>query len=158
MHKIGFGYDVHRLVENRQLILGGVEIPHKLGLLGHSDADVLVHAIIDAMFGALALGDIGVHFPDTDKAYKGIDSRVLLRKTYELVASKGYSVNNIDATICCQEPKLAGYIFDMRINIAEDLNCDVGCVSVKATTEERLGISGSEQGITAHCVVMLVCG
>jgi len=158
MYRIGYGYDVHRLVEKRKLILGGVEIPHTQGLLGHSDADVLLHAIIDAMLGALALGDIGVHFPDTDEAYKGIDSRVLLRKTHGLIASKGYRINNIDATICAQAPRLAGYIFDMRANIAEDLNCDVECVSVKATTEEKLGISGSEQGITAHCVVMLVCG
>jgi len=158
MYRIGYGYDVHRLVENRKLILGGVEIPHRLGLLGHSDADVLLHAIIDALLGALAIGDIGVHFPDTDEAYNGVDSRVLLRKTYDLVTSKDYRVNNIDATICAQEPKLASYIFDMRVNIAEDMNCDVGCVSVKATTEERLGISGSEQGITAHCVVMLICG
>ena len=155
MFRIGYGYDVHRLVENRRLVLGGVEIPYHLGLLGHSDADVLIHSIIDALFGALALGDIGAHFPDTDDSFKEIDSRILLRKAYEIIKNKGYQLNNLDVTICAQYPKLNPHITQMRQNIASDLNCDVDLISIKATTEEKLGISGKEEGMTAHAVVML---
>jgi len=156
MYKIGYGYDVHRLVENRRLVLGGVEIPYHLGLLGHSDADVLIHSVIDALFGALALGDIGAHFPDTDDSFKEIDSRILLRKAYEIVKNKGYQLNNLDVTVCAQNPKLSPYIIQMRQNIASDLDCDIDLISIKATTEEKLGISGKEEGMTAHTVVMLV--
>ena len=154
--RIGYGYDVHQLVSGRKLILGGVEIPYDKGLLGHSDADVLIHAIIDAMFGALALGDIGSNFPDTDNSYKNINSRLLLKKTYDLITQEGYKINNLDATICAQKPRLRPYIDQMRSNIAEDLKCDTDLISVKATTEEQLGISGSERGMTAYCIVMLI--
>jgi 2-C-methyl-D-erythritol 2,4-cyclodiphosphate synthase len=152
---MGYGYDVHQLVEGRKLILGGVDIPYPKGLLGHSDADVLIHAIIDALLGALALGDIGSNFPDTDSKYKDIDSRILLRKAYAKITNKGWVLNNLDATICAQKPKLQPYIQQMRANIAQDLNTDIENISIKATTEEHLGISGSEQGMTAHCVVLL---
>ena len=155
MFRIGYGYDVHQLSESKKLILGGVDIPFNMGLLGHSDADVLIHAIIDAMLGALALGDIGSNFPDTDDKYKNINSRILLKKTYELIIQKGYKINNLDTTICAQKPKLRPYIDQMRSNIAEDLHTDIDNISVKATTEEQLRISGSEKGMTAHCVVML---
>jgi len=138
MFRIGSGYDVHRLVEGRKLILGGVEIPFEKGLLGHSDADVLIHSIIDAMLGALALGDIGSHFPDTDSAYQEIDSRVLLRKVHQLVVRKGWTLNNLDATVCAEQPKLRIYIDAMRANLAADLSCSVNIISVKATTEEGL--------------------
>jgi len=158
MFKIGYGYDVHQLTLNRKLILGGVDIPHTQGLKGHSDADVLIHAIIDALLGALALGDIGTHFPDNDHQYKDIDSRVLLKKTYTLITQNGYQINNLDATICAQSPKLAPYIQQMRENIAKDLLCDTAQISIKATTEEKLGISGSQNGITAHCIVLLALG
>ncbi|WP_041670013.1 2-C-methyl-D-erythritol 2,4-cyclodiphosphate synthase [Acetobacterium woodii] len=156
--RIGIGYDVHRLVENRSLILGGVKIDHALGLLGHSDADVLVHAIMDALLGALALGDIGQHFPDTDPAYKDCDSLVLLKKVGELVANKGYRINNIDSTIIAQAPKLKPYIGMMVANIEKTLALSAECVSVKATTEEGLGFTGSEQGIAANAVVSLLKG
>jgi 2-C-methyl-D-erythritol 2,4-cyclodiphosphate synthase len=156
MFRIGYGYDVHKLVNDRRLILGGVEIPFDRGLLGHSDADVLVHAIIDSILGALALGDIGSLFPDSNSEFLGIDSRVLLRKVYQIMVNSGYKINNLDATICAQRPKLRPYIEQMRNNIAEDLQCDVNLVSVKATTEENMGISGSELGMTASCVVLLV--
>ncbi len=155
MFKIGQGYDVHRLVPDRKLILGGVEIPHELGLLGHSDADVLTHAIIDALLGALALGDIGLHFPDTDPRYKDADSRALLRHVISMVIEQGFRLGNLDATICAERPKLKDHIVTMRRNIAADLGCDVGDISVKATTEEGLGISGSEQGMSATCIVLL---
>ena len=155
MFKIGQGYDVHRLVPDRKLILGGVEIPHELGLLGHSDADVLIHAIIDALLGALALGDIGLHFPDTDPRYKDADSRALLRHVISMVIEQGFRLGNLDATICAERPKLKDHIVTMRRNIAADLGCDVGDISVKATTEEGLGISGSEQGMSATCIVLL---
>ena len=158
MIRVGIGYDVHRLVEERPLILGGVKIEHPLGLLGHSDADVLVHAIIDALLGALALGDIGKHFPDTDGAYKDCDSLQLLKKVGQLVAEKGYRVNNIDSTIIAQAPKLAPYIEVMRENIRRTLDLSGDCVSVKATTEEGLGFTGSEQGIAANAVVSLLKG
>ena len=155
---VGMGYDVHRLVEERPLILGGVKIKHLLGLQGHSDADVLVHAIIDALLGALALGDIGKHFPDTDGAYKDCDSLQLLKKVGQLVAEKGYRVNNIDSTIIAQAPKLAPYIEIMVENIRRTLDLSGDCVSVKATTEEGLGFTGSEQGIAANAVVSLLKG
>ena len=158
MIRVGMGYDVHRLVEERPLILGGVKIKHPLGLLGHSDADVLVHAIIDALLGALALGDIGKHFPDTDGAYKDCDSLQLLKKVGQLVAEKGYRVNNIDSTIIAQAPKLAPYIEIMVENIRRTLDLSGDCVSVKATTEEGLGFTGSEQGIAANAVVSLLKG
>ena len=153
--RIGSGYDVHRLVENRKLIIGGVEIPHEKGLDGHSDADVLLHAVMDALLGAAALGDIGLHFPDTDEAYKGADSRVLLRKVAELIREKGYLVGNVDATVIAQRPKLRPYISQMVKNIAEDLEIMEDQVNVKATTEERLGFSGREEGIAASAVCLL---
>ncbi len=156
MIRIGHGYDVHKLTENRKLILGGVEIPHTLGLLGHSDADVLLHAVMDAMLGALALGDIGKHFPDTDPAYKGADSLELLRHVHALIDEKGYAIGNLDAVILAQRPKLFPHIDKMRENIAAACATDIGNVSVKATTEERLGFTGREEGISAHCVVLLV--
>ncbi len=156
MIRIGHGYDVHKLTEDRDLILGGVKIPHTLGLLGHSDADVLLHAISDALLGALALGDIGKHFPDTDPAYKGADSLVLLGAVAALIKEKGYRVGNLDAVILAQKPKLAPHIPQMRENIARVLEIPADCVSVKATTEERLGFTGREEGISAHCVVLLM--
>lgn len=156
MLRIGHGYDVHRLVEGRKLILGGVEIENNgIGLLGHSDADVLLHAISDSLLGACALGDIGKHFPDTDESFKNADSLVLLKKVVELVKSKGCSINNIDATVITQAPKLAPYIDLMRGNIAETLHISVDCVSVKATTEEKLGFTGAKKGIAAHCVCLV---
>lgn len=154
--RIGHGYDVHRLVENRKLILGGVEIPYEKGLLGHSDADVLLHAVSDALLGALALGDIGKHFPDTDPAYAGADSLKLLELVVEKVREQGYAVGNLDATVLCQKPKLAPYIGSMREKIAAACGVSTEQVSVKATTEERLGFTGEELGISAHCVCLLV--
>lgn len=156
MIRIGHGYDVHKLVEGRDLILGGVNIPHTLGLLGHSDADVLLHAISDALLGALALGDIGKHFPDTDERYKGADSLELLRHVVQLIHEKGYTVGNIDAVILAQKPKLAPHIDKMRENIAAVCGIPNDRVSVKATTEERLGFTGREEGISAHCVTLLL--
>lgn len=153
--RIGHGYDVHRLVEGRKLILGGVEIPYEKGLLGHSDADVLLHAISDALLGAAALGDIGQHFPDTDPRYEGANSLTLLREVAALLQAKGYRVGNVDATVLCQAPKLAGHIPTMRVNIAEALGIGVEDVSVKATTEERLGFTGAGEGIAAHAVALL---
>jgi len=153
--RIGHGYDVHRLVEGRKLILGGVEIPYEKGLLGHSDADVLVHAIMDAILGAAALGDIGRHFPDNDERFKGADSLELLKHVYKLIKEKGYKVCNIDATIIAQRPKLLNYILSMRENIAKALEIDIDCVNVKATTEEGLGFTGKEEGIAAHAVTIL---
>jgi len=153
--KIGFGYDVHRLVGGRKLILGGVEVPHEFGLLGHSDADVLLHAIMDALLGAAALGDIGKHFPDSDERYKNADSRELLREVAKLISANGYSVGNIDCTICAEEPKLAPFIDKMRGNIAEDLVVDIKHISVKATTTETLGFVGRKEGISAYAVCLL---
>lgn len=153
--RIGHGYDVHRLVKDRKLIIGGVEIPFELGLLGHSDADVLLHAICDALLGAAALGDIGKHFPDNDNAYKGIDSKILLEKTVELISQKGYKISNIDSTIIAQKPKLAEYIPQMRGIIAKLCNIDEDCVNVKATTEEKLGFTGALEGISAHAVCII---
>ena len=153
--RIGHGYDVHRLVEGRKLILGGVEIPYEKGLDGHSDADVLVHALMDAMLGALALGDIGQHFPDTDPEYKGADSLKLLDKVCEIIDNSDYVFSNADMTICCQSPKLVPYIMDMRSKIAETIGCDIDQISIKATTEERLGFTGEGLGISATAVVLL---
>ena len=153
--RIGYGYDVHKLTSGRPLIVGGVTIPHDKGLAGHSDADVLLHAICDAMLGALALGDIGKHFPDDDQEYRDIDSRVLLRKTNSLVTQQGFSVNNIDATVVAQKPRMAPHIQLMRSNIAEDLQVEEGRVSVKATTSERLGFEGKQQGLSASAVELL---
>ena len=153
--RVGTGYDVHRLTEDRKLIIGGVEISHSLGLLGHSDADVLVHAIMDALLGAAALGDIGQHFPDTDPAYEGADSLQLLARVQELLLNEGYVVNNIDATVIAQKPKLSPHIQKMRENIAETLQISLGQVGVKATTEERLGFTGREEGIAAQAVCTL---
>jgi len=154
--RIGQGYDVHRLTEGRKLILGGVEIPFDKGLLGHSDADVLVHALMDAMLGALALGDIGKLFPDTAPEYEGADSMKLLRRVNEIITDKGYCLGNADCTIVAQRPKLAGYIPAMRENIARVLDADLSQISVKATTEERLGFTGEGLGIAAQAVILLV--
>lgn len=152
MIRIGHGFDVHRLVEERKLILCGVEIPHTLGLLGHSDADVATHAVCDALLGALALGDIGKHFPDTDLKYKGISSIILLKHVYELIKDRGYEISNIDVTIAAQRPKLSPYIDVMRENIALALGCEKEQISVKATTTEKLGFEGREEGISATSV------
>lgn len=153
--RVGTGYDVHVLTEGRKLILGGVCIEHKTGLLGHSDADVLIHAIMDALLGAAALGDIGRHFPDSSDKYKNIDSRVLLREVSGILKNHGFSVNNIDATIVAQKPKLSPYILKMRENISSDLNIDISQVSIKATTTEGLGFEGEEKGISAQAVCSL---
>jgi len=156
MLRVGLGYDVHALVEGRPLILGGVEIPHEKGLLGHSDADVLTHALMDALLGALALGDLGKHFPDTDERYRGISSLKLLGKVMELIEDKGYKVGNVDCIIAAQRPKLAPYIQQMRYNLAQALKTDQENVSVKATTTERLGFEGREEGISSQAIVCLV--
>lgn len=155
MIRIGQGYDVHRLVEGRRLIIGGVDIPHNVGLLGHSDADVLLHAISDAILGAAALGDIGKHFPDTDPKFKGADSLVLLSHCGKLVREKGYRINNIDATIVAQRPKMAPHIQTMRENIARALEIKINQVNVKATTEEKLGFTGTEQGISSYAAALI---
>ncbi|WP_078694776.1 2-C-methyl-D-erythritol 2,4-cyclodiphosphate synthase [Cetobacterium ceti] len=155
MLRIGNGYDVHKLVENRKLILGGIEIPHEKGVLGHSDGDVLIHAIMDGLLGALALGDIGQHFPDTDMAYEGIDSKVLLKKVMTLIEEKGYKIINIDSIIVAQRPKLKPYLNQMRKILSEILNIDIDQLSIKATTEEKLGFTGSEEGIKSYAVVLL---
>ena len=154
--RIGHGYDVHRLVENRKCIIGGVEIPFELGLLGHSDADVLLHAISDALLGAAALGDIGKHFPDTDPKYEGADSLMLLMEVVRLVKEKGFTPNNIDATVVAQKPKMLPYIEKMRENIAYACGIDIDCVNVKATTEEKLGFTGRLEGISAHAVCSIM--
>lgn len=153
--RIGHGYDVHRLVEGRDLILGGVKIEYEKGLLGHSDADVLLHAISDAILGACAERDIGFHFPDNDQSIKGISSLVILAKCGEILASHGYTVSNIDATVIAQKPKLSPYIEEMRKNIAETLGTEIGNINVKATTEEKLGFTGSGEGISAHAVCIV---
>lgn len=153
--RIGHGYDVHRLVPGRKLILGGVEVPFDLGLLGHSDADVLAHAVMDALLGAAALGDIGQHFPDSDPAYAGADSLVLLERVTDLLRQAGFSVGNVDATLLCQAPKLAPHIPRMRANLARAMGVDVSQVSVKATTEEGLGFTGQKEGVAAHAVALL---
>ena len=153
--RIGHGYDVHRLVEDRDLIIGGVKIPHTLGLLGHSDADVLLHAVSDALLGAAGMGDIGKHFPDTDPQYKGADSLKLLEIVGKKVVGSGYHISNIDVTMIAQKPKLRPYIEEMEGNIARALNIDASRVNVKATTEERLGFTGTEEGMSCHAVCLL---
>lgn len=153
--RIGYGYDVHRLVEGRELWLGGVQVPHHLGSLGHSDADVLLHAICDALLGAMALGDIGTHFPDTDPKYKDIDSKILLHHVYDLIRSEGYEVSNLDTTLALQRPKVAPYLPEMRKTIADILELPLNCVSVKATTTEGMGFEGREEGVSAYAVVLL---
>lgn len=155
MMRIGHGYDVHRLTEGRRLIIGGVDIPHEKGLLGHSDADVLVHAIMDALLGAAALGDIGKLFPDSDENYKGADSLKLCERVGAALAENGYEISNIDSTVIAQAPKLAPYIEQMRYNISKALSVTPDAVSVKATTEERLGFTGSKEGIAAHAVCLI---
>lgn len=153
--RVGLGYDVHKLVEGRALVLGGVTIPHRLGLLGHSDADVLVHAIMDALLGAAALGDIGKHFPDTDPAYKGADSMKLMAHVRDLIEEKGYVIENVDATIIAQQPKLRPYIEQMEENIAKVLRIEKDQINVKATTEEHLGFTGREEGMAAQAICSL---
>lgn len=153
--RVGLGYDVHQLVEGRKLIIGGVEIPHEKGLLGHSDADVLLHAIMDSLLGAAALGDIGRHFPDTDSHYKGISSLLLLEKVGILLREKGYSIENIDATIIAQKPKMAPHIPIMIKNISETLNIEASSINIKATTEEGLGFTGRKEGISAQSICLL---
>ena len=155
MIRIGHGYDVHRFAENRRLVLGGVAIPYTYGLLGHSDADVLAHAIMDALLGAAALGDIGQHFPDTDDLYKGADSMLLLREVCHILSEHGYRIGNLDATVIAQQPKLKDYIFNMRETIAKNCGIDLSQVSVKATTEEKLGFTGRLEGISAHAVALI---
>ena len=154
--RVGLGYDVHKLVDGRKLIIGGVDIPHEKGLLGHSDADVLVHAVMDSILGALALGDIGKHFPDTDEKYKGADSIKLLEFVYNLIDEKGYAIGNIDCTIIAQSPKMAPHIQNMRENIAKILNTSIENINVKATTEEGLGFTGAKEGIAAQSICLLV--
>ena len=154
--RIGHGYDVHRLVEGRKCIIGGVDIPHSLGLLGHSDADVLLHAIMDAVIGAMALGDIGHLFPDTDAAYKDADSLVLCQRVAKIMQDKGYVIGNIDATVIAQRPKLAPHIMSMRENVARVFDTDIDNISIKATTEEKLGFTGEELGIASHAVCILL--
>ncbi len=153
--RIGHGYDVHRLCEDRPLIIGGVTIPFELGLQGHSDADVLLHAISDALLGAAALGDIGKHFPDNDASFKNIDSRILLRRVVELLEKKSYKIVNIDATVIAQKPKMAPFIEEMRANVAKDTKISVDDVNIKATTEEKLGFTGELKGISAHAVCLI---
>ncbi|MCE5335061.1 MAG: 2-C-methyl-D-erythritol 2,4-cyclodiphosphate synthase [Desulfobacteraceae bacterium] len=155
MMRVGFGYDVHRLVAGRPLILGGIEVKHELGLLGHSDADVLLHAVCDAMIGAAALGDIGKHFPDTDPEFKGISSLVLLRRTGELLREKGYCLRNIDSTIVAQKPRLLPYIPQMAAKISDTVGLPVDCVNIKGKTTETLGFAGREEGIAAYAVVLI---
>ncbi len=153
--RIGYGYDVHRLEAGLPLWIGGVKVPHEKGAVGHSDADVLLHAICDALLGAAALGDIGMHFPDSDPAFKGIASTVLLQKTFDLIKVKGYRVGNIDSTVCLQRPRIAPHIPQMRRLIAARLDTEEDAVSVKATTEEQLGFTGREEGISAHAVALI---
>ena len=154
--RVGHGYDVHAFADNRDLILGGVRIPFEKGLLGHSDADVLLHAISDALLGAAALGDIGRHFPDNDNSYKNIDSRVLFRRVVELIHQNGFSISNIDATVVMQRPRLSPYINDMVKNIADDCGLNTDRINVKATTEEKLGFTGSGEGASAHAVCIII--
>lgn len=153
--RIGHGYDVHKLVEDRRLIIGGVEIPYELGLLGHSDADVLVHAVMDSLLGAAALGDIGKHFPDTDDKYRGADSIELLSQVGRLLDEREYKISNIDATIIAQRPKMAPHIEQMRLNISSALNIAADCINIKATTEEGLGFTGNGEGISSHAVCLI---
>lgn len=154
--RVGIGYDVHKLVEKRKLIIGGVEIPHDKGLLGHSDADVLIHAIMDSILGALGLGDIGKHFPDTDEKYKDISSMVLLEEVWNIMSANGYKIGNIDSIIVAQSPKMAPYIDTMKENIARVLNVTIDNINIKATTTEELGFEGNKEGMSAHSVCMLL--
>lgn len=154
-YRIGSGVDFHQLAEDRELWIGGVQIPHHKGSLGHSDADVLLHAICDALLGALCLGDIGVHFPDTSQEYKNIDSKILLAKTFQLIQANGYVVVNVDSTICLQAPKIAAYVSDMRAAIADILHIDITDVSIKATTTEKMGFVGREEGLVAYATALL---
>ncbi|WP_297597859.1 2-C-methyl-D-erythritol 2,4-cyclodiphosphate synthase [uncultured Cetobacterium sp.] len=156
MMRIGNGYDVHKLVEGRKLILGGVEIPHYKGVLGHSDGDVLIHAIMDALLGALALGDIGQHFPDTSNEFKNIDSMILLKRVFELIKAEGYVVGNLDSVIVAQNPKLKLHLDLMRERVAKTLETNIQNISIKATTEEKLGFTGTEEGIKSYCTVLLL--
>ena len=153
--RVGMGYDVHKLVEGRALILGGVKVPYEKGLLGHSDADVLLHAITDAILGAAALGDIGKHFPDTNPQYKGISSMVLLEHCYQLMDKEGYEINNLDSIIMCEAPKMAPHIQKMRENVASKLHCDISQINIKATRGEKLGFVGRQEGMVAQAVVLL---
>lgn len=153
--RVGFGFDVHQLVVDRELWLGGIKIDHNMGLLGHSDADVLIHAICDALLGAANMRDIGYHFPDTGSEYKNIDSKILLRRTVELIASKGYTVGNVDATVCAERPKLKPHIPAMQYCLAQCMGVDEDCVSIKATTTEKLGFTGREEGISAYATVLI---
>jgi len=153
--RIGYGYDVHQLAEGEELVIGGLMLDHDKGSVGHSDADVLLHVICDALLGALALGDIGTHFPDTDPAYKGIDSKILLKETWTMIQEKGYTLANLDSTVCLERPKLKPHIPAMRACIADILGVDVEAIGIKATTTEKLGFVGLEQGISAHAVVLL---
>lgn len=153
--RVGYGYDVHRLAENRDFWMGGVKIDHSLGLLGHSDADVLIHAICDAVLGAANMRDIGFHFPDTDPKYKGADSKMLLQRTIELIASKGFRVGNIDCTVCAERPKLNPHVEAMRQCLASLIQVDEDAISIKATTSERMGFVGREEGIAAYCVALI---
>lgn len=153
--RIGFGYDVHRLVVGRELWLGGVRIPHSTGLLGHSDADVLIHAVCDALLGAANMRDIGYHFPDSDEEWRGVDSKILLENVVKLIGGKGYRVVNVDVTVCAERPKLSGYIGEMCVCVAGVMGVDVGAVSVKATTEEGLGFTGRREGIAAYAVALV---
>lgn len=153
--RIGFGYDVHKLIEGRDLWLGGIKIPHTMGLLGHSDADVLIHAICDALLGAANMRDIGYHFPDTSADTLDIDSKILLKKTMELIATKGYTLGNIDATVCAERPKINPHVEEMKRCLAEVMNTDIDNISIKATTTEKLGFTGREEGISAYAVVLI---
>ena len=155
MYRIGLGYDIHKLEINRDLIIGGIKIPYEKGLLGHSDADVLIHAIIDGMFGALALGDIGTHFPDTDNEYKDVSSILLLKRTIQLIQDEGYTINNIDCNIIAQEPKMKPYITKMREKLAKELMIDVNLISIKAKTNEKMDAVGEKKAIEAQAIVML---
>lgn len=155
MIRVGMGYDVHQLVGRRDLWLGGIKIEHSLGLLGHSDADVLIHAICDALLGAANMRDIGYHFPDTSNEFSGIDSKILLRRTVELIATKGYHVGNIDCTVCAEAPKLNPHIPAMQQTLSEVMNVDLDCVSIKATTTEKLGFTGRQEGISAYAVALI---
>ena len=155
MYRIGLGYDVHQLTQGRKLILAGVEIPHELGLEGHSDADVLTHAVMDSLLGAMALGDIGDHFPDTDSKYRGADSLVLLKKVWEMIQQRGYRVNNLDSVLIAQRPRLKPYLETMRTNLASYMDCEIEFVSVKATTTEKLGFTGRKEGIACYAVALI---
>ena len=155
MFRIGMGYDVHKLVEGRKLVLGGIEIPHSVGLLGHSDADVLIHAICDALLGAANMRDIGYHFPDTSASTLGMDSKVILAKVIDLIATKGYKVGNIDATVCAERPKITPHVPAMKACLAHVMGCDEDQVSIKATTTERLGFTGREEGMSAYAVALI---